>query len=502
MSSLDSELERFFADVAPLGVGDRLLVAFSGGPDSTALLAALIPVVTRRGAELRAAHLDHACDAGSAARAAAAREIARTLGVPVHVERRVPAAAGAGPEATLRRLRYDFLEEVADAWGARYLATGHTRDDQAETVLLRLLAGSGLDGLAAIAPRRGRIVRPLLDVPRAAVHAALPAGLVPVVDPGNQSLAVARIRVRRLLLPYLQRGQDSGQNQGEGAASSAPTEPDSLDPSRGRGAACCAPSVDLSAALARLAAHARGVRERLDPRLLELVEAVPEFSGVSFSARAWNSLPEALGVAALAALARAAGFAHSLPREVRNELRRQLVPGEGCASTSPTAAPVRIACDGPGGTRVAAAPGGRLYWMRQRPSETRQPRAFSYTLGVPGQVAIPELGRVFAISRAPVAPWMFRGEPHRAALAWSGEEGSVVTVRSRRPGDRLWPLGAPGGRKLKDVLIDHRVPREQRDRLPLVEIGGRIAWVPGVTIDEAFRLTPGSLFAWVVEVLP
>lgn len=467
MPSLDSELERFFADVAPLGVGDRLLVAFSGGPDSTALLAALIPMVARRGAELRAAHLDHACDSGSAARAAAAQEIARALGVAVHVERRVAAVRGAGPEATLRRLRYAFLEELAEAWGARYIATGHTRDDQAETVLLRLLAGSGLDGLAAIAPRRGRIVRPLLDLPRSAVHACLPAGLSPVVDPGNASLDVARVRVRRLLLPHLTRDEPN-----------------------------------LDAALARLAARARGARERLDPRLLELVSAVPEPAGVSFSAQTWSALPEVLGVSALAALARAAGFAHSLPREVRRELRRQLVPGEGCASTSPTAALVRIACDGPGGTRVVAAPGGRLRWTRHEPFERRQPRAFSYTLGVPGQVAIPELGRVLVVGRAPVAPWMFRGEPTRAALAWSGEDGSVVTVRSRRPGDRLWPLGAPGGRKLKDVLIDHRVPREERDRLPLVEIGGRIAWVPGVTIDEVFRLTPGSLFAWVVEVLP
>lgn len=117
-------------------------------------------------------------------------------------------------------------------------------------------------------------------------------------------------------------------------------------------------------------------------------------------------------------------------------------------------------------------------------------------------MAIPELAVALSMRRAPVAPWMFRGEPTRAALAFSGEDGSVVTVRSRRPGDRLRPLGAPGVRKLKDVLIDHRVPRERRDQLPLVEIDGRIAWVPGVTIDEAFRLGPGSSLVWVVEVLP
>jgi tRNA(Ile)-lysidine synthetase-like protein len=95
-----------------------------------------------------------------------------------------------------------------------------------------------------------------------------------------------------------------------------------------------------------------------------------------------------------------------------------------------------------------------------------------------------------------------------------------VVVRSRRPGDRLRPLGAPGTRKLKDVLIDRGVPRRERDRLPLLCVGGRIAWVPGVTVDEAFRLprlprlpeTPGDERGedpaddrpetWTAEVIP
>jgi tRNA(Ile)-lysidine synthetase-like protein len=94
---------------------------------------------------------------------------------------------------------------------------------------------------------------------------------------------------------------------------------------------------------------------------------------------------------------------------------------------------------------------------------------------------------------------MFQGSPHRAALALPLVEGDRVTIRNRRPGDRIHPLGASGSRRLKEVLIDRRVPRLERERLPLLCVGERIAWAPGVTIDQRFRLE-GHAAAWVAEV--
>ena len=94
---------------------------------------------------------------------------------------------------------------------------------------------------------------------------------------------------------------------------------------------------------------------------------------------------------------------------------------------------------------------------------------------------------------------MLQGSPHRAALALPLTEGDHVTIRNRRPGDRIHPLGGRGSRRLKEVLIDRRVPREVRERLPLLCVGERVAWVPGVTIDERFRLA-GHATAWVAEV--
>jgi|CXWL01.1.fsa_nt_gi tRNA(Ile)-lysidine synthase len=468
MSPLVPILDHFFRQRAPWEPGDRLIVAFSGGPDSSALLAALVPCARLFRGELLAVHLDHGCDDDSARRRAAAGAVAAWLGVPFRSERRAVAelrSPGESPEAAMRRIRYQFLEEVADQWGARWIATGHTRDDQAETVVLRLLAGSGLDGLAAIAPRRGRLVRPLLEVGRATVHAALPVGLAPVYDPGNEDLVVPRVAVRRRLLPRLE----------------------ASEPGAGK-------------ALARLAERSRGARAVLDRRLLAVLEARDERRAVSFSAPAFTGLPRELVAAALSALARRAGFDLPPSRGGQAELLRQLVPAHSLEGTSPRTAARRVECHAGGALRVESAGAARLRLARVDRTGKRALASFSYTLTLPGEVEIPELGALLRIHRSPVSGWMFRGESARAALELPA--GETVTVRCRRPGDRLRPLGAPGERKLKDVLIDHRVPRERRDRLPLVAIGERVVWVPGVTIDESCRVAPGSSSAWVVEVLP
>ncbi|HUP42706.1 MAG TPA: tRNA lysidine(34) synthetase TilS, partial [Thermoanaerobaculia bacterium] len=229
MSVVVSTLDRFFAAAAPTprpgrgrarplqapGVvvepGDLIVVAFSGGPDSTALLHGLARLAPERGLRLLAAHLDHGLDAGSGGRAAAARRLAGRLGVECVVARRevaALAAPGESPEAAARRVRYRFLEEVRRARRGRWIATAHHRDDQAETVVLRLLQGSGVPGLAGIQPVRGRVVRPLLELGRAQLAAALEAdhrgALDPVEDPTNRDLRRPRNRVRRALLPALE----------------------------------------------------------------------------------------------------------------------------------------------------------------------------------------------------------------------------------------------------------------------------------------------------------
>jgi tRNA(Ile)-lysidine synthase len=191
--------------------GVALVLAVSGGPDSTALLHGAAALAPDRGWRLTVAHLDHALRSSSADEAAAVAASAARLGLAVEVRRVDVAALAAKEHRSLedagRQARYRFLEEVARARGPEALiATAHTADDAAETILLRLARGSGLRGLRGIPARRATIVRPLLHARRAALRGALDAaGIAYLNDPSNVDPAHARNRVRAELLPQLER---------------------------------------------------------------------------------------------------------------------------------------------------------------------------------------------------------------------------------------------------------------------------------------------------------
>ncbi|GAA1798358.1 tRNA lysidine(34) synthetase TilS [Nocardioides hankookensis] len=196
-------VRRALADVDP---GRTVVVACSGGPDSTALLAATVFEARKGGQHVIGATVDHGLQDGSDARAAAvvaqmaALGADETLSARVHVD-----GAGLGPEAAARRARYAVLEQVAERFDAAAVLLGHTRDDQAETVLLGLTRGSGGRSLAGMRRSYDRFVRPLLDVDRAdTVAACLVEGLETWDDPHNADPAYTRVRVRRTVLPLLE----------------------------------------------------------------------------------------------------------------------------------------------------------------------------------------------------------------------------------------------------------------------------------------------------------
>ncbi|HEY8019574.1 MAG TPA: tRNA lysidine(34) synthetase TilS [Thermoanaerobaculia bacterium] len=342
--SLLPTLRLSFERLAPTAAGDAVIVAFSGGVDSTALLWGLAELARRGELPVTpvAAHLDHALDAGSAARAARAARLAADLGVPfVSARREVAAGRGsASLEAAARQARYDFLEDVRGRRGARWIATAHHLDDQAETVLLRLAFGSGLAGLAAIRPRRGALVRPLLSLPKAALQAAVAAaGLAAVDDPTNADLRVPRNRIRHLLLPAL-----------------AAAEPG---------------LADLPERLARLACRAAGARERLERRC-----PAPEASGPpSISRAALAGLPPPLAQIELALLHSRAGAPYPPAAAARRELFRQLAAGGA------------VGCDCGAGWRWEGK--GDAILVRRARSEAAD--GFAYTLETGATARIAEL---------------------------------------------------------------------------------------------------------------
>ncbi|HKX18340.1 MAG TPA: tRNA lysidine(34) synthetase TilS [bacterium] len=193
--------------------GERVVVAVSGGPDSIALLSALAALRQEFRVDLHAAHLNHALRADAGLDAEAASRLAAQLGCAFH-ETTVDVGAAAARERRSiedagREARYRFFADVAARIQATAVATGHTLDDQAETVLMRLLRGSGPRGLAGIPPVRPhgglRVVRPLSETRRAEIAAYLSRrGLYAREDASNRDLAMLRNRVRLVLLPILE----------------------------------------------------------------------------------------------------------------------------------------------------------------------------------------------------------------------------------------------------------------------------------------------------------
>jgi tRNA(Ile)-lysidine synthase len=439
--------------------GDLLLTAFSGGPDSTALLAALVRLQPRLAVRLHAAHLDHQLDGGSARRAATAGELALRLGVPYSAaSTSVPLrrARGESLEEAARRERYDFLERTAASLGARWILTAHHRDDQAETVLLRLRQGSGLEGVAAIRPQRGRLLRPLLEVPRAVLSASLHGSSLPAVDdPGNRDLARARNLVRHRLLPRLIESEPPNQLGAQ---------------------------PELVTLLGRVAGAMQRAQPAIDRHLALALGPVRGEQQVTVERRRLQALPAGLRPAAIGYLRRLGGAPRPLSGASQEELWRQI--GEAGA----------IGCDAGRGWRWSGR--GELVTLAPVPAAGTP---FTYTFAVPGHCDVAEIGCRVHLRPAAIEDWMLRGEPRRAGLALDLAPGNQVTVRNRQAGDRVHPLGASGRRRLKDILVDRGLPRAERQRLPLLCIGGRIAWVPGVTIDEAFRLKPGRP-VWLAEI--
>lgn len=184
-----------------LSATDRVLIACSGGPDSLALAYACSQLPLRAGVVV----VDHQLQVGSAAVARKAAEQCVQWGLNPVLTREVVVGSGpghGGPEAAARTARREALIAAADELNAAAILLGHTRDDQAETVLLRLMRGSGARTLAAMAPREGIWRRPLLDVPRAIVHASVSTVSV-WRDPHNIDPTFARVRVREHVLPAM-----------------------------------------------------------------------------------------------------------------------------------------------------------------------------------------------------------------------------------------------------------------------------------------------------------
>ncbi|HET9489561.1 MAG TPA: tRNA lysidine(34) synthetase TilS [Methylomirabilota bacterium] len=426
---------------AMLAGGETVLIALSGGADSTALLYVLARLAPAWSLRLHALHVDHGLREGSGQEAHAVRRLGQQVGVPVEVARVTVSRHGSLEEAA-RTARYAALQAHADRLGAQRIALGHTADDQAETVIMRLLEGAGVRGLAAIPPVRGRIIRPLIGLRRAALVAVLAdAGIPWIEDPSNLDRKFLRNRIRHDLLPMLTAVHDA----------------DLVDP------------------LCRVAHRAREVLDALEGMaVLELERMAREEPDALLLPRgALTALPLPVAIEVLRQAIGRSGGRTRLRAWAQRRLARAL-------TSPPPRRPVTV-----GGVMIDVS--GSLV----RVGRSRSVALPARPVPVPGVVALPEVGLQLEAVLAPAAGYRVPREPERVAFDAQRLTGPLI-VRGRRRGDRIRAFGDNRERRLRQLLIDAKVPRWDRDRLPLVEVEGSIVWVGGLRRGAQAAVTPDS----------
>jgi tRNA(Ile)-lysidine synthase len=464
MPSLVERVARTIRRYDLLPARTRTAVAVSGGSDSVALLHVLLEL--GRTLEFHVAgivHVNHQLRPGDAERDEAfCGALAARLGLPLMVERADVRAVASRDRISIenagRLVRLDAFTRAARHLDASVVATGHTQQDQAETVLMKLLRGAGSRGLGGIAPRHGCVVRPLLEVGREELRAWLRQRSIPFVeDATNADVENPRNRVRHLTLPAL--AAHFGPHVRESLARAADTlrEEDRF-----------LESLTDAAAAATL-------RER--------------DGAIEMSAVVLGTIDVALRRRVLLRALRTAGVRHPGAAEVGRLM--ELVTG-GCPST-----------DLAGGIRANRIGDRVVLSVRELPVDSER-LARARPLPVPGALAIDQ-GHLL------VAEYPVRLAP---GAALSGPDGRMVAVspavcdaglfvRAWRPGDTLRPIGLGGRKKVQDVFVDRKVPRGERGRVPLVvDRQDRIVWVAGHVLDEAFRVTAPADAVVILRITP
>jgi len=437
-------VERTIRRHAMLVGGESVLVAVSGGADSVALMHALATLAPAWRLRLHVLHVDHGLRPEAARDADFVRGLGTRLGVPVDVAT-VRVNRHGSLEAEARVARYAAFAAAADRLGTDRVALGHTADDQAETVLMRVLEGSGVRGLAGIPPVRGRLVRPLIERRRTEIVKALrEVGLGWIEDLSNHDPKFLRNRVRHELLPWLARAYNP----------------------------------EVAAALVRVAALARGAVDALDRMAADALERWAERRGrtLSLPLGPLSALPPPVAAEVLRRAAAELGGRAPLRAWAHRGLGRVL------ASPQPRGA-LRL-----GGVTIEVS-GPRL-----RLSTAPEPPLPSRLLSVPGRVALPEIDQVIEARVLDAHGYTIPRTSHRVAFD-ADTMPTALTVRGRRPGDRLRAFGG-GERRLKSLLLEAKIPRWDRARVPVVEAAGEIIWVAGLR-----RAAPGVITAGTRRVL-
>lgn len=424
------DVSRFIHRNKLLEPGARVVVGLSGGADSVALLLCLKSL----GYQVCAAHLNHGIRGKSAeGDELFVKTLCSNIGVPLIRGRAdVPALAGEHGrtlEEAGRAARYDFLEEARQEFRAQAIAVAHHLDDQAESVLMHLIRGSGLRGLAGMRPKRGAVIRPFLEVDRARIERFLyELGQDYHTDETNLIPSGARNQIRLVVLPAMRK----------------------INPAVAR-------------AISSAALLTAQDEDYLCLQAVNALNAARDDKG--YLCAALSSLPPPLRARAVMEALSRAGMATDIARKHVGMVEGLLTAATGSSVSLPNGS--------------AWVEYGRLRVGCPEPK-----RYYEADLIIPGDTQTP-----WGVFHAKVLNGPVLEKRPDAAYLDFDKLPSAIKVRSRRDGDRFHPLGAPGSRKLKSYFIDKKTARADRET-PLLASDGRVLYVYGHCVCDEARVTP------------
>ena len=440
---------------------EKLLVAVSGGPDSVCLLHILVKLQAEIKAKLHVAHLNHQLrGAESEADADYVSDLAHQWGIPATIERQdvksYQARQRLSLEEAAREVRYRFLTQVAGSIGADRVAVGHTRDDHIETILMHLIRGAGTRGLRGLQPytewksKTGSliIIRPLLEISHQETEDyCRQHKLAPRLDASNLSLSPLRNRIRHQLLPLLQ----------------------SYNPR-------------IAEALLRTGDIASDDIDFVDKEIARLWNRIAQQrrETVILDKKRFDQLPSTLKRYLLrASVEKLLGSAKDIEMRHIEEMMSAL--GK------------------PAGKRLSL-PGGLIFSLgydqyqlaTDMTSLSPLPKLEGEVqLNIPGQTRLPG----WRIEATIIDPSVVKGKPEKddfTAYLDLGKTGDKLLVRPRQWGDKFQPLGLSQPKKVGEFMIDAKIPRAWRGKIPIVCSPGQILWVVGWRIDDRAKVTDAT----------
>ncbi len=458
-----TQVQNTIANKGLIKKGDRVLVCVSGGPDSIALLHLMVDLRKHYDIELAVAHLDHMLRGRqSAADANFVKRITAKLGIPFVIEKKNVKKIANSPKMSIeeraREARYNFYQRAAKKTGANKIATGHNMDDQAETILMRFVKGSGSRGLSGIPYKRQlghtQVIRPLLDVKRADIEEYLKKHRLPSrVDASNFKTFYLRNKIRHILMPFLEKEFNPKIKENlKSIAKNLSNESDYL-----------------GTVARRLYKHlTSGTKARIEISLRDLLRQ--------------HIALQPLIVREIIC---------SLKGDLKRITYRHWQEIESILTYKD-----KWSIDLPGKIKVNKK-GGRLIFMTKDITQKHLPRfKKSAKLNIPGKTVIPELGINLSSEIVTSIPRFKKGRKGGRIEYVNGDLlKPPLKIRTRHKGDRMRPLGMEFSKKLHDIFVDEKVPQEIRDRIPLIISGNKILWVVGLKLagDSEVNRTTAKL---------